>query len=407
MAKRNICDRIQTFNLSQPRDRALLAQKYALMRSDAFVFLRGTCHLFYQDLPMQSWFKKAPLAWICGDLHIENFGNYKSDQRDLYFDINDFDEAILAPCTWEIVRFLTSILVASKTVEIHRQDAKKLCQQFLMAYAGALVNGKAYSVSKDRAVGMIASLLERKNQEKRLDLLEKRTELVNGERKLKIDPKRSLPIAVATRQNIADWIKDFAQKQADPEFFELLDVTQRIAGTGSLGLERYMLLVKGKGSPDRNYLLDLKRSVSSCLQPFAIWNQPQWQTEAERIVTTQTNMQAVPIAFLHAVEINHKSYVLRELQSTQSPTDRLKLEKWDGKLTEVGDLMESLGQTVAWAQLRSSGKNGAVIADELIDFARLDKWSSELINYAEAYSQQVEMDWVEFSKGVDQLLVDL
>jgi hypothetical protein len=45
-----------------------------------------------------------------------------------------------------------------------------------------------------------------------------------------------------------------------------------------------------------------------------------------------------------------------------------------------------------------------VIADELIDFARLDKWSSELINYAEAYSQQVEMDWVEFSKGVDRLL---
>lgn len=81
MANRNISDRIQKFNKSQPRDADLLKAKYAAMRAteeNPFVFFRATCHLFYEDLPIKSWFAKAPLAWICGDLHIENFGNYKA-----------------------------------------------------------------------------------------------------------------------------------------------------------------------------------------------------------------------------------------------------------------------------------------------------------------------------------------
>ncbi|CAN1210163.1 DUF2252 domain-containing protein [Tumidithrix helvetica PCC 7403] len=407
MAKRNICDRIQSFNLSQNRDCTLLAQKYEAMRSDAFVFLRGTCHLFYQDLPVKSWFKKAPLVWICGDLHIENFGSYKSDRRNLYFDINDFDEAILAPCTWEVSRFLTSIFVAASSVNIREQDAELLCQQFLAAYTKALATGKAYWVGKDTAEGMVASLLERKNQEKRIDLLERRTEVIKGQRKIKNDPKRSLPISAAQQKKLEKWMEAFARKQANPQFFNLLDAAQRIAGTGSLGIERYILLVEGNGSPDLNYLLDLKASVSSALQPYAVWEQPIWGTEAERVFGVQTRMQAVPIAFLDAVAIDGKSYILRELQSTQSPTDRLKLEKWDDKLKEVGELMESLGQTVAWAQLRSGGRQYSAIADQLIDFAGIDKWRDTLLTYAREYSHQVQADWQEFKKGCDRLLEDL
>ncbi|MFM6271696.1 MAG: DUF2252 family protein, partial [Dolichospermum sp.] len=75
---------------------------------DPFYFFRGTCHLFYEDLSENSGMNLAPLTWICGDLHLENFGSYKGNNRLVYFDINDFDEAVIAPCTWEIVRFITS-----------------------------------------------------------------------------------------------------------------------------------------------------------------------------------------------------------------------------------------------------------------------------------------------------------
>ena len=71
--------------------------KYELMRENLFRFYRGTDHLFYEDLSKVGDFPDSPLTWICGDLHLENYGTYKSDNRLVYFDLNDFDESILAP----------------------------------------------------------------------------------------------------------------------------------------------------------------------------------------------------------------------------------------------------------------------------------------------------------------------
>jgi uncharacterized protein (DUF2252 family) len=404
MTNRNICDRIQRFNLSQPRDPKLLELKYAYMREDKenpFVFFRATCHLFYEDLAIKSWFKKAPLVWICGDLHVENFGNYKADNRHVYFDVNDFDEAVLAPCTWEIARLLTSLFVASETFAVGQPVAEKLCQQFLDSYTKTIAAGKVYWMGEDTAPKVIEDLLSRKTQIKRRELLEERTDLDQKKqmRSLKIDFKKSQPISKQQRQKVESFIEVFAAQQPNPKFFKLLDAAQRIAGRGSLGIERYVLLVEGKGSPDGNYLLDLKKSLPSSLMPYIIWEQPKWKSEADRIVSIQKRSQAMPIAFLHSVTTEKESFVLRELQSTLSPTDHLKIEKWDNKLLESGELMRSLGQVVAWSHLGSSGRQGSAIADQLIDFASKSKWKDEVMEYAKKYSQQVHQDWQEFCRN--------
>jgi uncharacterized protein (DUF2252 family) len=334
MSSRNICDRIQHFNLSQPRDPELLKAKYAYMRAEKenpFVFFRSTCHLFYEDLPIQSWFAKAPLVWICGDLHVENFGNYRADNRQIYFDVNDFDEAVLAPCTWEIARLLTSIFVACETFSVDQALAAQLCRELLDAYTGAILGGQAHWMGIDTAPPVIADLLSRKTQIKRREILEERTILDTDKqlRSLKIDFKKAQPISVQQRIKVEKFIESFAAQQPNPSFFKLLDVAQRIAGKGSLGIERYVLLVEGKGSPDNNYLLDLKKSLPSSLTPYLLWDQSQWQHQADRIVSIQLRSQAIPIAFLHAVTIEEDSFVMRELQSTQSPADHLKISKWE------------------------------------------------------------------------------
>jgi len=403
MANRNIRDRIQRFNLSQPRDPDLLKAKYAAMRADKenpFVFFRATCHLFYEDLPIQAWFKKAPLVWICGDLHVENFGNYKADNRHVYFDVNDFDEAVLAPCTWEIARLLTSLFVATETFAIGQQVAENLCQQFLIAYTKTISEGKTYWMGEDTAPKVIEDLLSRKTQVKRRELLEERTDLDRDKqmRSLKIDFKKAQPISKQQRQKVESFLEVFAAQQPNPQFFKLLDAAQRIAGKGSLGIERYVLLVEGKGSPDDNYLLDLKKSLPSSLAPYIIWEQPKWKSEADRIVSIQKRSQAMPIAFLHSVATEKDSFVLRELQSTLSPTDHLKIGKWDNKLPHSEELMRALGRVVAWSHLRSSGRQGSAIADQLIDFASKAKWKDEVMEYAKKYSQQVHQDWKEFCK---------
>ena len=74
MARVDCLQRITTYNSG--RDPERLRRKYAAMRADAFAFLRGTCHLFYEDWPHTSPLNEAPRTWICGDLHLGRFSEY-------------------------------------------------------------------------------------------------------------------------------------------------------------------------------------------------------------------------------------------------------------------------------------------------------------------------------------------
>jgi uncharacterized protein (DUF2252 family) len=92
--------------------------KYDLMSENPFRFFRGTCHLFYEDLAAAKPLPLSPLAWTCGDLHIENCGSFRGENGLVYFDLNDFDEALLAPAAYEVVRLVTSIFVAFDTLSV-------------------------------------------------------------------------------------------------------------------------------------------------------------------------------------------------------------------------------------------------------------------------------------------------
>ncbi len=397
--ERDVVERIYRFN--RGRDPKLLELKYQAMRSDVFTFFRGTCHLFYEDWPDSS-LNEAPPAWICGDLHLENFGSYKGDNRLVYFDINDFDEAALAPCTWDVTRFVTSILVGSRTLKVDESDSLDLCNCFLDAYISALAKGQARGVETETAEGLVKDLLESLKERDRKDFLNQRTVEKKGKRRLLIDNKRTLPATDAQREKIAALIAAWAETQPERKFFQMLDMAQRVAGTGSLGVGRYVLLIEGKGSPDRNYLLDLKQECESSLQPYLKLPQPQWASQAERVLEIQQRVQVTPPALLGVIMIDGESYVLRELQPLQ---DRVSLNAGSGKLGRLKKLMRTMGQVTAWDQLRSGGRQGSAIADDLIAFAKgqpsvlhTTYWRTALLDYAQAYSVQVEADYKDFCK---------
>ena len=256
---------IKGFNAG--RDPERLQLKYQRMRTDPFVFLRGACHLFYDRLPTGGVFKTAPLVWSCGDLHLENFGSYKGDNRLTYFDLNDFDEGALAPASWDLVRMLTSLRVAAPSLGVQPGDAQLLCEAFLGAYGAALRGGKAGWVEQQTAHGLVQGLLDGVCGRSRVDFLDKRTELKGKRRVFKIDGQRALKASKAQRDQVKEFMAAFAATRPDPGFFKVLDVARRVAGTGSLGVDRYAILVKGKGSPDGNHLLDLKQALPSSLVP--------------------------------------------------------------------------------------------------------------------------------------------
>ena len=388
----DVVRRIQAFNAG--RDPERLRLKYRAMRGSPFAFLRGTCHLFYDRLPRGGIFGSAPAVWSCGDLHLENFGSYKGDNRLVYFDVNDFDEAALAPASWDVVRLLTSLWIGADGLRVG--DARPLCQSFLDAYASALTQGKAYWVERETAQGLVRELLDGLRDRERASFLDGRTTLKGKRRLLRVDGKKALPASPAQRAAITDFMRGFAQEQQDPGFFQVLDVARRIAGTGSLGVDRHVILIEGKGSPHGNYLLDLKRAMPSSLPPHLKVVQPGWTTQAHRVVTLQRRIQAVSMAFLQPVRVGDEPYVLRGLQPSE---DRITLDR--ASRGELAQVVATMGRIVAWAQLRSAGREGSAIADELVEFGRRSKWKERVLDASLDCAAQVRRDAAAYDAAWD------
>jgi uncharacterized protein (DUF2252 family) len=395
-----VVERIIAFNHDREPER--LALKYQRMRVNAFAFFRGTCHLFYEDWTKGGPLDAAPLAWLSGDLHLENFGSYKGDNRLGYFDLNDFDEAYLAPATWDLGRFVTSLYLAADALNIGDADTRTLGATFLDTYGRALHDGKPRWVERSTAEGIVRRLLRRVKRRTRRQLLDEITIGRHKGRTFIMNPAKRLVVSRADRAAVVAAMKAFAASEHCPEdfsggFLRVLDVSRRIAGTGSLGIRRFSILVEGRGGPDGNFILDLKEARPSALAPYATAPQPHWPSEAARVAGVQWRAEAIAPALLHVVPMGKASFVLKELQPT---TDRLAItESTSGQ--DLGLIMMTMGHVLGWSHLRGGGRQGSAIADELITFGAERWWVRETLAFAKRYRDVVKNDFTEFAKAYD------
>ena len=265
-----------------------------------------------------------------------------------------------------------------------------------------LACGKATWVERETSQGIIHQLLNDLRERQRADYLNKRTTMTgrgkNRQRLIHIDGKKALQASDAQKAGVTRLIHDYAGTQPNPDFYEVLDVARRIAGTGSLGVDRYAVLVRGKGSPDGNYLLDLKNAMPSELARNCQIRQPEFETDAHRVVTIERRMQAVSMAFLTPVKMDGKGYILRALQPSE---DRISLSRHEHGMHELQQSVSTLGRIVASAHLRSSGRQGSAIADELIEYGHKHKWKLRLQQAAQECADQLEKDWEIYCQAYD------
>ena len=163
---------------------------------------------------------------------------YKGDNRLAYFDLNDFDEAALAPFTLELLRFVTSIHVAASRLRVSTRQAEALGSVFLDCYRKWILDGKARWLERSTAEGMVRDLLRGVIKRTRRQLLKARTVRAGARRRLRLN-NRVLPIAKEDRRRLASFIERFGAARGEPRFYRLLDAARRVTGTASLGLERY------------------------------------------------------------------------------------------------------------------------------------------------------------------------
>lgn len=410
---------------------ALLARKYSRMATDAFAFFRGSGHLFHADFPKR--FRRFPAVWLNGDLHLENFGSYRGENRLTYFDIGDFDEGGLGPASRDLLRFLASLHLAMPLLDFSAAQAGRLAKTYIAGYRDALCSGKALWLERNLTTGLIGELMVKLDQRleageegstwlrsrvtgaAHLDHARKKNggkkrgaktdATADDHRRLRLDTGKALPVTAAQRKTVTAAIREVAwqQRKLGHGKWQILDIAWRVAGLGTLGLPRYIILVRVAPNKAGDQvlstegdllLLDLKFQPGSVMAP-ALKKQPRFASEAERVVAIEKRLQAMNPAFLTALQMEKRTYTLRELQPEADKLDLYQL-KADGRGLDFAELEEAIsmmGRLTAWAQLRSAGRQGSAEADTLIDFGGGSHWVSDLLAAGEAAAARQRANW--------------
>ena len=390
--------KIKQFN--EGRYAETLKLKYELMRADKFRFLRATTHLFYEDIPPGSFLLNSPYAWICGDLHLENLGSYKADNRVAYFNVNDFDECLLAPCLLDTYRLIISVIVSSGNLKLNINDTRSLCSGYIDTYLNTLEKGYIRTLEKQTARGVIKKFLKKISHRERNNFLKEHVYKKNGRYRLLIDNFHNLPISNSKKEEISSLIKKWAKQRNNPDFYKVHDIAFRIAGTSSLGMERYVALVEGRGMPGEAFLLDLKETAPSCAAPYSPAQQPAWKDDAERLIEVQRRILSAPPALLADISMGKKSFIMKELQPQ---ADRIDYTLFSGNIKKLKNMLEDMAAISAWDTLRTGGRQGSAIADEFIYFAK-DAFSlkKNLLDAAFAYNNTIDLYYKSYCNAFDK-----
>jgi uncharacterized protein (DUF2252 family) len=376
------------------RDPSGVSLKYDGMKKDAFRFFRGTPELFYAHIPADSFLLESPATWICGDLHLENFGSYKGSDRRIYFDINDFDGGTLAPCLLDVFRMITSILVSADVLKCTVKEAIGLAETYLNAYIVHLSEGNIRMIAPNAEPGDIKKILKLVAPLKRIEFLDQMIRVADdGSASIRLETGKREGISKQEKNELLQDFKTWARDQSTPAFYKPLDVCKRIAGTGSLGVERYLLLVKGQPVTNGYTLLDVKEARPSFVPGAALVT----GAEANRVVAVIRRAVAVPPALLGTFERSDKTFVVREFRGSGENTPMTALS---GKLKKTRLFVDMLGALTAWDHLRAGGKSGASNADALMAFgAGHAAWAGSVMAAAQAAAVYVVNDYKKFSRA--------
>lgn len=254
----------------------LFAVKRARMAASAFAFLRGSAPLFYRLLRDAPELGKGPggRAWLTGDLHVQNFGAYRTDDTRsgatrVVFGPNDFDEACVGPVRLDLLRLAVSWLLALDERGLSASERIASCRALIEGW----VLGGFRPGARLRQPDSVTRLVEK---------VERRTkQLLHGAYLRGSPRKRGLlrdqrlwPISRALAARVREAFAIYASRactehRAAPDHFDVLDVARRVAGTGSLGVERFAILARGGDNGE--WLFDVKEepAASSSALPAA------------------------------------------------------------------------------------------------------------------------------------------
>lgn len=371
----------------------LIALRHERMTTDAFAFLRGAALIMADDLNMTP--RSGINVQLCGDAHVANFGLFASPERDLVFDLNDFDETNPGPFEWDVKRLVASMVVAGqandhKSKQIRRAAAAaaksyrttmaKLAKMRTLDVWYATVDFEKLMVGvKDSALAKAAEKAGKKAQKRGGDSAVVRLTGTKGnQRHFIADPPLVVPVADDDRDRVIGELSQLyahylstlpADRVLLLSRFSFRDIAHKVVGVGSVGTRAIVLLLEsGDGEP---LILQIKQAQQSVLEPYTA--DSKFSEAGRRVVVGQRLMQATGDPFLgwaRSVGAESLDFYVRQLRDMRGSIETVGLSP--EALTLYGTLC---GAVLARAHARAGSApliSGYLGTDDTFDQALAD-----------------------------------
>ncbi len=389
----------------------LIPLRMARMTASPFAFYRGAAAVMARDL----W--KTPVTGIDvvidGDAHLNNFGLYGTPQRDIVFDINDFDETTIGPWEWDLKRLTASVNLAARENGISRYERDQAVKRCVRGYRTNLMRLQTMGVldtwylhaypgrtnplteidAKSQAV--INKSLAKASQQTNIALLRKVAEKeTGGQWRFREDPPVLTRVDAKTHRLVEEALVKYAatlprERQFMLTRYRIIDVAHRVVGVGSVGTRAYLVLLLGNGDDDPLFL-QVKEAIVPAHAPFVAPLPGEMVHQGQRVVTGQRVLQASTDVMLGWTEIGSLPFYVRQMKNLKGsiPIEWLTGSSFNFYAWSCGAILARAHARVADVAHIAGycGKSG-VLDDALAD-------------WAEAYGNQTELDHAELVKAV-------
>ncbi len=394
------------------RDQRLLPLRHGRMSASPWTYYRGAAAVMAADLASSP--NTGIDVQLCGDAHVLNFGLWRTPERNLAFDLRDFDETLPGPFEWDVKRFLTSLVILARAngVEQHAKDAVAAgyagYREWIRTYAGWPEIDIWYdSVSTEQLLDYTTSdddhkldkLIE-KRAEKRSNrgAFRKLTDVVDGVQRITEDPPYRTH---ALGEHLNELERIISQYQASvPDHisslwsrFDLVDAVQQVVGVGSVGMRVFLTLSEERRTGDPMFL-QLKQATASVYEQFL--GPSPYDNHGSRVIHGQRMIQSATDMFVGWTSIGG--------DSDGEEMDFYVRQFRDGKVIPKGEMIaprlsqfaSACGHVLARAHARSGDVQA--IHDYL---GKADKVGEAFSSFAFAYADQNDRDHAQLSKAIE------
>jgi uncharacterized protein (DUF2252 family) len=378
----------------------LVPIRYGRMLRSPFTFLRGSAGLMASDLATTP--TTGLRVQACGDCHLMNFGLFATPERNLVFDMNDFDETLPAPWEWDLKRLAVSFVVAARDnrhSEVEARDAAVECVRSYREHLRALTKMTPLQLWYDRldeqTLMAMAPDAEAKVRRKQYAtkarqrvaeyLLPKMTAESGGHLRLTDQPPVLFhPQQKDVMERAREALEDYRLSLAPPvralfDRYRLEDMAVKVVGIGSVGTRCLVgLFVSADNQP---LLLQFKEECPSVLAPYA--GPSVYKNQGERVVMGQRLIQCTSDIFLGWTRGRAGFHFFgRQLRDMKFS---LPVEG------AVPKLLKRYAELCGWTLARAHAKSGdgATISGYL---GKTDAFDQAIGRFAIAYADQNEKD---------------